>query len=126
MFERMSSVNQWRDTDTIIAWFENMKSKNKCIFMQYDIEVCYPSISEDLMKKAIDHARTFVDIRIEEEETIMHCQKSLLFNNTDIWIKKEGKKIFDVTMGSFENKKLVMKCLHENKFYLANFKDSIM
>ena len=71
--------------------------------MQYDIEVCYPSISEDLMKKAIDHARTFVDIRTEEEETIMHCQKSLLFNNTDIWIKKEGKKIFDVTMGSFDS-----------------------
>ena len=102
-FERMSSVNQWRDTDTIITWFENMKSKNKCIFMQYDIEGCYPSISEDLMKKVIDHARTYVDISIEEEETIMHCRKSLLFNNINIWIKKEGKKNFSVTMGSFDS-----------------------
>ena len=70
--------------------------------MQYDIEEFYPSISEGLLKKALDHARTFVDIGSEEEETIIHCRKSLLFNNTDIWIKKEGNKDFDVTMGSFD------------------------
>ena len=81
---KMSFVNQWRDTDSVITWFENIKSKNKCVFMQYDIEEFYPSISADLLKKAIDHARTFVDIGSEEEETIMHCRKSLLFNNTNI------------------------------------------
>ena len=71
--------------------------------MQYDIKEFYPSISEDLLKKVLDHARTSVDISSEEEETIMHCQKSLLFNNTDnIQIKKEGNKDFDVTMGSFD------------------------
>ena len=37
------------------------------------------------------------------EETIMHCKKSLLFNNSDIWIQKEGNKDFDVTMGSFDD-----------------------
>ena len=73
--QKMSSVNQWRDTDSVITWFENIKSKNKCIFMQYDIKEFYPSISEDLLKKVLDHARTSVDISSEEEETIMHCQK---------------------------------------------------
>ena len=29
-------------------------------------------------------------------------QKSLLFNNTNIWIKKNGDPDFDVTMGSFD------------------------
>ena len=71
--------------------------------MQHDIEEFYPSISEDLSKKGIDHARTIVDISSEEEEIIMHCQKSLLFNNTDIGIKKEGNKDFDVTIGSFNS-----------------------
>ena len=70
--------------------------------MQYDIEEFYPSVSEDLLKKAIDHARTFADISCKEKETIMLCRKSLLFNNTNIWIKKEGNKDFDVTMGSFD------------------------
>ena len=69
--------------------------------MQYGIEEYYPSIS-DLLRKAIDYARTFVDVSDEEEETIMHCRKSMLFNNTEIWVKKDDKKDFDVTMGSFD------------------------
>ena len=84
----MSSVNQGRDTDSVVTWFENTKNKNKCIFMQYEIEEFYPSISEDLLKKAINYARTFIDISSDEKETIMHCQKSLPFNNLDIWIQK--------------------------------------
>ena len=70
--------------------------------MQYDIEEFYSSISENLLKKAIDYARSFVNISSKEEETIMHCRKSLLFNNSDIWIKKDGNKDFDVTMSSFD------------------------
>ena len=84
----MSSVNQRRDTDSVITWFEIIKNKNKCIFMQFNIEGFYPSISEDLFKRSINHARTFGDIRSDEEETILHSRKSLLFNNSDIWIKK--------------------------------------
>ena len=30
----ISSVNQRRDTDSVITWFENIKNKNKCLFMQ--------------------------------------------------------------------------------------------
>ena len=33
----------------------------------------------------------------------MYYQKSLLFNNSDIWTKKEGNKDFDVTIGSFDD-----------------------
>ena len=58
------------------------------------------------MKKAINYARSFVDISSDEEETIMHCWKSLLFNNSDIWIKKERNKDFDVSMGSFDGAKI--------------------
>ena len=54
------------------------------------------------MEKAIDHARIFVDISSEEAESIMHCRKFLLFTNTDIWIKKEGNKDFDINMGSLD------------------------
>ena len=75
--------------------------------MQYDIEEFYSSISKNLLKKAIDYARSFVNISSEEEETVMHCRKSLLFNNSDIWIKEDGNKDFDVTMGSLMAQKFV-------------------
>ena len=94
--------------------------------MQYDIEEFYPSVSEDLLKKAIDRARTFVDISSEEEETIIHCRKYLLFNNTDRWIKKEGNKDFDVNMGSFDGAEvfeLVGLYICETNLKIVNFLD---
>ena len=36
----------------------------------------------------------------------MYLRKSLLFNNSDIWIKKKGDPDFDVTMGSFDDTEL--------------------
>ena len=59
--------------------------------MQFDIEEFYPSISKELLLRAIiTYAKTLVNISDEEINTIMHSRKSLLFNNTDIWIKKNG------------------------------------
>ena len=34
-------------------------------------------------------------------ETIMHCKKSVLFSNNEIWTKKHGED-FDVSMGSYD------------------------
>ena len=70
--------------------------------MQFDIEEFYPSISKGILMKAIDYAQSFVTINKEEVKTIMHSRKSLLFNNTSVWIKREGDPDFDVTMGSFD------------------------
>ena len=36
----------------------------------------------------------------------MHSEKSLLSNNINIWIKKNGDPDFDVTMGSFDGVEL--------------------
>ena len=74
--------------------------------MQFDIEKLYPSISKELLLKAITYAKTLVNISHEEINTIMHSRKSLLFNNTDRWIKKNGDSDFDVTMGSFDGAEL--------------------
>ena len=78
----------------------------KCIFMQFDIEEFDSSISKELLLKAITYAKTLVNISDEEINTIMHSRKSLLFNNTDIWIKKNGDPDFDVIMGSFNGAEL--------------------
>ena len=68
--------------------------------MQSDIKEFYPSISKELILKAITSAKTLVNVSDEEIDTIMHSRKSPLFNNTDIWIKKNGDPDFDVEMAS--------------------------
>ena len=61
--------------------------------MQFDIEKFYPSISNELLQKAINHASTFVRISNEEINVIMHSKKSVLFDSNNIWIKKTATSI---------------------------------
>ena len=56
--------------------------------MQFDIEEFYPTISNELLQKAINYASTFVRISNEEINVIMHSRKSLLFDSRNICIKK--------------------------------------
>ena len=62
----------------------------------------YPSISEKLLTDALNFARQFTEISVEEERVIMHARKSLLFNGDKEWVKKNKAGLFDVTMGSFD------------------------
>ena len=96
----LSLVNQWQETSTVITWFKNIKNKKKCVSVQVDIEEFFLSISKELFLKVITYAKTFVNINDEEINTIMHSRKSLLFNNTDIWIKKNRDPDSDVMMKS--------------------------
>ena len=75
-----SLINQWRDTDTVINWFKNIVNKSNCIFIQFDIEEFYPSISKGLLMKAIDHTQSFVTINKEDVKTIMHHSMCILVN----------------------------------------------
>ena len=42
----------------------------------------------------------------DEENNTIHSIKSLLFNNTDVWMKKNRDSDFDITMGSFHHAEL--------------------
>ena len=93
-----SNLLQWRSTQEAIEWFENIETKNKKELIQCDIESFYPSISENLLKKSLAFAEKFVTITNKERNTIMHARKTILKNNDETWIKKEG--LFDVGMGA--------------------------
>ena len=59
--------------------------------MVFDIETFYPRISE---------CQNIVGMPDHDMIIINHSIKSLLFHENELWVKKEGKKEFDVTMGS--------------------------
>ena len=61
----------------------------------------YPSISEDLLKDAIEWARGFIDISEEEENIIFKSKMSYLQFKHEAWVKKSNST-FDITMGSFD------------------------
>ena len=46
-----SGVNQWKNTSTVINWFENLQNKQKRRFIKFDIADFHPSITEHLLKR---------------------------------------------------------------------------
>ena len=97
--KNVTNFNLWQDTDTALKWFKN-SDKSKARFIKFDIVDFYPSITEELLNKSIEFAKSYIEISDESIEIIKHCRSSLLFNEGKTWKKKNG--LFDVTMGSFD------------------------
>ena len=98
-----SKFNQWKSSKNVIDWFLNLADKNECTFMTFDIVDFYPSISKDLLLKAINFAKYYTPIYKDEIKIIMHARRSLLFNNGEAWIKRNGDESFDVSQGSWDS-----------------------
>ena len=91
--------NQWRNTSTVIEWFKAIKNKVKCRFIKFDIAEFYPSISIELLDRSISFAKSLINIEGNIINTINHARKSLLSDDSGVWIKRDESSLFDVTMG---------------------------
>ena len=98
---RASRFNQWKNSASVIEWFKAIENKKRHNFICFDIVEFYPSISQDLLNKALDFASAYDNITNDERNIIIHAKNSVLINNHQAWQKK-GDTTFDVTMGSFD------------------------
>ena len=97
-----TGLNQWKNSLSVIDWFKNIKNKPGHSFLSFDVAEFYPSITEELLDKAITWARGYVNIDDKQINVIKHARKSLLFSDGKTWIKQQNNSLFDVTMGSFD------------------------
>lgn len=96
-----TKVNLWRSTNNAIEWFKTIPDKQKHAFITFDVCDFYPSISEELLTKALDYASKFTTITQEDREVIIHAKRSLLYHQNSPWTKRNSDRMFDVTMGSY-------------------------
>ena len=78
----------------------NIEEKTKYKFIVFDIKDFYPSIKKALLIKAITFTEKLVHLTNEDKVIIKHARKSLLYNNSEPWMKK-GSGLFYVTMGAY-------------------------
>ena len=100
-----TGLQQWQSTPQFLEWFKMIENKTRKSFLQLDIVEFYPSISEQLLKKAFIFAnRSGASLTDKEEEIILHARRSILYarsrndGNPVPWQKTTGD--FDVTMGA--------------------------
>ena len=94
-------LTQWGNTDSTISWFKSLEEKHTLTFLQFDIDSYYPSITPELLDRALDWASEVVPISQEDRQLYHQTKDSLLFDRGTVWVKK-GDKSFDVSMGSWD------------------------
>ena len=99
---KQTNLNQWKNISQIITWSKNINSKKTSSFVNFDVENFYPSILLDLFTDAISYAKTITNRDDDQLSIIMQSRKTLLFNNSEPWIKKSGEENFDVSMGCYD------------------------
>ena len=85
---------------TLCKIFNNVEDKQNNAFICFDVCEFYPSITEELLDKALDFAKNYTTITKQDRQIIMQTKQSLLYNDQTAWCKKNSN--FDVTMGSFD------------------------
>ena len=98
---RQLELNQLISTKEVITWFQNIKDKKKKTFFQADIENFYPSISEELLRKALTWAKDQTYISDTAVDIIFSARRNVLYDGDNIWVKKNNSK-FDIGMGAFD------------------------
>ena len=98
---RESGVNQWKNTYELLNFYNSLPNKQNSHFVKFDICSFYPKITEDILRKSIDHAAKYVNITEEQKEILFHTSKSILIYKSDAWVKKGGSS-FDVGMGAYD------------------------
>ena len=81
--------------------FQKYQKKNKHKFIIFDIKNFYPTITKNLLTKALRFAEETIYVGEEDKRNIYHARKSLLCNDNQTWMKKCGEE-FDVTMGAYD------------------------
>ena len=113
------NLHQCKNTVAVIDWFKSINNKQRLTFICFDIEEFYPSISQDLLIKALDFASDYDNITTDERNIIIHAKRSILIHNHQPWQKK-GNTTFDVTMGSYDGAET---CELVGNFLLSQLQD---
>jgi hypothetical protein len=55
-------INQWKNTKSVLSWFNQVADKSQYSFIAFDVVDFYPSISIYLLKAALDFASKYDNI----------------------------------------------------------------
>ena len=68
------NVDQWKNSASIINWFESINNKPNHTFISFDIVEFHPSITEHLLDQVIVWAKSLTDIPDDEMTVIKHAR----------------------------------------------------
>ena len=98
--EHSTHLKQATCTKDVLIWFNSIERKQCYKFINFDIEAFYPSITEELLIKALNWASQFTLISDQDRKVVFSASKSFLYHKGVPWVKK-GQSKFDISMGAY-------------------------
>ena len=77
-----TQINQWKNTSSVLKWFNNLEHKQTLSFICLDVCDFYSSINEKLLCKALDFANKHRPVSAHERDIIIQAKRSLLFSDS--------------------------------------------
>ena len=97
------SLNQWQSTGAVLDWFNGVVRSPRNTFITFDVVDFYPSISRNLLNKALAFASNYDDqLTDSDRDIILHTKNTLLYHENEPWQKRRSADPFDITMGSWD------------------------
>ena len=84
-----TKFNQWKNTVSAFKWFNSLKDKHLMKFVMFDIKDFYPSITQDLLNKALNFSSEYMYISKCDNDAIRHAWKPSLFDGRIIGLKNK-------------------------------------
>ena len=80
---KTNQYNQWESTQAVIKWYKILEM-HKYKLMKFDIENFFPSVTESLLKDALNFANKTTQITKQEKNIIFNAAKSVLYNREKV------------------------------------------
>ena len=90
-----TGVNLWKSTREVLEWHHQFPGKHDGSFINFDIMEFYPSISEKLLRRAIEHARQQYAVDENEIDIIIHAKRTVTFREKEPWKRKNNESGFN-------------------------------
>lgn len=74
----VTKINKWKNTASIIQWFKLIENQKK--FICFDVKDLYPSISQELLNKALDFTSTYKTTSQPTNERFLKPQRKFGYN----------------------------------------------
>ena len=95
-------LKQWKNTQSVIDWYINIRGKRNSSFADFDIENFYPSITLELLNNAIKFASQKCTHSENDLSITMQSRQTLLFYGKQPWLKETLIENFDVPVGCYD------------------------
>ena len=73
-----TKLKLWKNTDSVVNWYENLSDKKNLKFIQFDVSEYYGKLSKVLFTEAVDWATQFTNIDEKERKVIFESKQSML------------------------------------------------